>query len=876
MGKIPILPPKNNQTTPNSISSLFNAGGVDGFSELTQHANKRQMEDDLVTVMDVEGSFALWEDEVLNDPDTGFLTRQGRDAKGLFETYQSAAELKYLELNDGLKNGIQQAMFETRFQQKLQRSAEQVAAYEAREVDVHRRTTLGEASITETRRAVELMKDGDVAGAADRLDMAGRFLRQSMSGLPIDQKDEAQHMLLGGYHSEVFTNQLEDGPEGASAYLVEHQSEIEPHLFDHLFQLVTDKSEKAEGEALFESLYSSGVGLPEIIQTIDASDAPDRQKAIARELAEDQNATEQAEQVGLVKQRLQRSEQASNSAVQLIDQGTAFDQVPDELMDSLTPEHRRAVRTVYLQKVSGDAAPRNAKLELELHQSWIKYVNGESDAFLELPLASQYGTHNRARLDLWINRQAQLIRGDSAVLAELSRRKFAYNKATTFIADAVAQRTTDVADQTKMQGQLNEEAVTYINHWHETNPGQMMEPKALVDTLEVMIGPVLPGRLYYPQVDEFIDLNDLPDTAVTDIESGPRESDGGLPDAVIKALQGSRMDERGVWFDKENNALTDKQGFLIDKDGDLLRDGEGNPVASPFRDQNIRRVVAPAIAVPPAALAAGGALIAGLFAAEVISEAERLDLEGELAKGEQAFNRFLGEIAQNNPLVAGILLSPEALNVFRKRTEALDPELKKPLPGFPAETLGIEGNGSEEFPIGAPPPAVPPSDLSDDLGGPQIEVLPDQSDHDFGGPQVLESNEHVEKKSQSEAKGNTPISLKKSDHRPGSLSNDDTRDFYNGRIAKAKEINEKIEDPVEGAQDGHYIRNKERTLSRRLMKDRKEAERLDRTKPNKSYNELMERYSKDGYEGPESHDIIRKRAFQTNPKVNKKYGTQKR
>ena len=142
-------------------------------------------------------------------------------------------------------------------------------------------------------------------------------------------------------------------------------------------------------------------------------------------MADEQRETEKAEQIGLEKQKLQAIEDAARQAVQLIDEGTSYEAVPDKVIDVLPRDHRRAVRTVFTQKISGQPAPFNASLEVDLHDAWIRAINGDSTKFLSMPLAQHLGSHNRERLGLWRQRQASLKAANPGYMAELNRRKLA-------------------------------------------------------------------------------------------------------------------------------------------------------------------------------------------------------------------------------------------------------------------------------------------------------------------------------------------------------------------------------------------------------------------------------------------------------------------
>ena len=275
MGEIPIYTSKEKPAVAEPVVPLFSRDAVEGVSELARHYEKRQMQDDQVTAIGVEQTHAQWQDAYLDHPETGFLTRRGADAKGGFEAFQTEAERKYLELNDGLENANQRALFEKRFQDRVGQAQDRVAAHEAREADVHRRTVLGDASIREARRAVDLATEGNADGADQAMGMAARFLGQSLGDLPVDQQDEARRMLVSSFHGEVFNRRLDDDPLAAAQYLFVNQKSIDPAIYDQYQQTANQRIELAQGRELFNRFYAPDSYLEDIFVTIDTADAAD-------------------------------------------------------------------------------------------------------------------------------------------------------------------------------------------------------------------------------------------------------------------------------------------------------------------------------------------------------------------------------------------------------------------------------------------------------------------------------------------------------------------------------------------------------------------------------------------------------------------------
>lgn len=107
----------------------------------------------------------------------------------------------------------------------------------------------------------------------------------------------------------------------------------------------------------------------------------------------------------------------------------------------------------------------------------------------------------------------------------------------------------------------------------------------------------------------------------------------------------------------------------------------------------------------------------------------------------------------------------------------------------------------------------------------------------------------------------------------GIFGDKEVREWY---IAHDKTIIKQL-NPKDSLEDrarmAHSLRNKYRTEARLMMKNREEAERLNREKPNLTFEELIKHKIRDKHlEGDEVYKDIISSAEKTNEKVNKKFG----
>lgn len=494
MGRIPTLPagspnrPDDGGTSVRLFNSDVsdNASAVDTFTESGFQAQKRRMEEDLVSVMETDRALSAWHQEAVYDPENGLLNRLGRDAQGVTDDFNLLSKTAYLDLSNTLETDAQRELFSNRFQMRSQIIGDKIADHEALEMDQVRRPGLAEASITEAKRAVEMLLDGEKEAGADALDMAVRFMGQSLEGHSDDEKTEARRLLESGIHGEVFKRQLATDPYQARTYLAEHKTYIRPDVYGSLDKVAQNKIDTLEGEALLDAVFRPDADLPAMIAEINASDARESLKENARQRIEDRYEISRAKQIADQNATLQKAEQAAYGAIEQIDAGIPFEDLNEHLMDDLTPEHRTALRTYYIQKVTNQPAPENRALENDLHAKWHEALGGNVTDFLNTPLARHLGAHTRARLDIWVKRQQQLRSDDPRIRSELSRRAPSIRLALNFVDQFVGVSGADQRAKSMQRNHLNKAALDYVYRWHQGNPGQVLAPKELLENLRAV------------------------------------------------------------------------------------------------------------------------------------------------------------------------------------------------------------------------------------------------------------------------------------------------------------------------------------------------------------------------------------------------------
>ena len=109
-----------------------------------------------------------------------------------------------------------------------------------------------------------------------------------------------------------------------------------------------------------------------------------------------------------------------------------------------------------------------------------------------------------------------------------------------------------------------------------------------------------------------------------------------------------------------------------------------------------------------------------------------------------------------------------------------------------------------------------------------------------------------------------------------SLNNKDAREWYvNTQLPKIKEINNRILTLEERARFCFNFRNQARTTTREKMKDIEKASKLNATRPNKSWEQLIKdiKQKKGLTKMEDIYQEIIESSQRTNPDINNQYGS---
>jgi len=107
---------------------------------------------------------------------------------------------------------------------------------------------------------------------------------------------------------------------------------------------------------------------------------------------------------------------------------------------------------------------------------------------------------------------------------------------------------------------------------------------------------------------------------------------------------------------------------------------------------------------------------------------------------------------------------------------------------------------------------------------------------------------------------------------PGSLNDLQTRSWYKEQLAKIPNKIDTSKSLEEQAQQAVLLRNEARSTARSAMQDQQTATQLDKTNPNKTFDQLVKENQAKGYQGSEAYKKIINSAQKSNKAVDSSLG----
>ena len=85
-----------------------------------------------------------------------------------------------------------------------------------------------------------------------------------------------------------------------------------------------------------------------------------------------------------------------------------------------------------------------------------------------------------------MQRQDALTSADPEPRQQLARRRLSYGLADGSVRRRAEQLTTDADSTDRFRARLNEDAISWIDQWHDAHPDRVLEPAQLLQTLDAL------------------------------------------------------------------------------------------------------------------------------------------------------------------------------------------------------------------------------------------------------------------------------------------------------------------------------------------------------------------------------------------------------
>lgn len=194
---------------------------------------------------------AQWRDrtrQLLDDPQSGLLTRRGRDAGGITQEFERRLTELQPEFADRLQDAEQRRQFDRLVQQHAIALRDVVARHERAEFQRYQ----AEAHEAARRAAMEdaARFAGDPQAQAEAMSFGEGVIRVSMAGSPPEAVEQAVREFRAGVHALALERMLADeNVDGAAQYLEAHSQDMRLQDLSRYRQAIRAERRRREAEA---------------------------------------------------------------------------------------------------------------------------------------------------------------------------------------------------------------------------------------------------------------------------------------------------------------------------------------------------------------------------------------------------------------------------------------------------------------------------------------------------------------------------------------------------------------------------------------------------------------------------------------------------
>ncbi len=391
----------------NATNQAIEAGKE--FAQVVQ--KEKEKADDTVT-QDAYSDFQRKINDLKYNPDTGAYRRQGKDALGIGEQYGEQFYKYADELEGGLHNDDQRALF-YRMRQKLRVDFDRdMLAHEGKEGIEYRKTSLKSSIATAQETAA--LESQDPERRNWNLGMIKSRTMELADELGVDS-DSANLLVLeetSKAHDGIIDAMLSK-PNGyleAKAYYAQNKNEVSEKYRDRIEKALEEGGVRGESQKLSDGIMSRRLSMTQSIQAAKKEiEDPKLQDATIERIEKDFSLRDKAKR--------EAQEAITLRATNIIENGFSWDDIPISDRSVMTPGQRSSIREYERSLRKGVEPEPNGPVFYDM-----KTLAGNPEtreAFLKEDLSLLKGKVTNGELRSLIDAQAGLRKGDGKAGAKL-------------------------------------------------------------------------------------------------------------------------------------------------------------------------------------------------------------------------------------------------------------------------------------------------------------------------------------------------------------------------------------------------------------------------------------------------------------------------
>lgn len=368
-----------------------------------QHEAKRKA--DTLAVIAYQNQLDAWKTEHVYNPETGALTKRGKDAFGLpeqvdeaFHTYANEQALVLSSDEQKIAGARIRAEEGSRLALEVRRHVDrEIHTYTAEELQSRVKNEIEGA----TRDALEPTRiGGHIVAGEQAIEELGKQL-----GYGPEQLEEQKTALRSNIHVGVIDRLLsEQQTTAARAYFAEAKGEIAGTKLGAVEKAIRAGSVKSEAQKQSDAILAAGGTLTQQREKAKAIDDPDVRDAVLSYIEHEEVIREAEER--------DRTESRGRQVYDLLDTGRGIKAIPATVWSQMSGEERRAARSYAEHLAEGGRG--SIKTDMATLYSLLTLSSTDQDTFLKTNLLGYRNHLSDGDLEQMMRKQAEMRNGKPA------------------------------------------------------------------------------------------------------------------------------------------------------------------------------------------------------------------------------------------------------------------------------------------------------------------------------------------------------------------------------------------------------------------------------------------------------------------------------